>query len=103
VKVDLPDEIVRLFEESSFCPDDAIGGRPETGTAWSTVDIEINEATENEYSGTDMYYVCHWNGSVTRATQRFAEWSGTHDGVLVKALIDWLQSMTQAKGGLDET
>ena len=91
----LPVSLGELFEASSFCPDDAIGGRPETGTAWNTLDIEVNTATESDYATTCMYYVSHWNGKTTRATQCFAEWSGTHDGVLIKALIDWLQTMTQ--------
>lgn len=95
-RVELPQKIMDAFEASSFCPDDAVRGRPETGTSWNTLDIEYDPGNENEYPGTLMYYVCHWNGKVTRATRAWGEMSGKHDGEFIKAVVDWFQSMTQA-------
>jgi hypothetical protein len=93
--VQLPQELIELFEASNFCPSDAIRGRPETGTAWSSLDIEINEGGA-DYPGTEMFYVCHWNGGEERASRPWGEMSGTHDGVFIKAAVEWFQSMTQA-------
>ena len=93
--VELPKSLIERFEASSFCPDDGIKGRPETGTCWNTLDVEC-DADGTGYPTTSMFYVCHWNGEVTRAERPWGEMSGTKDGVFVKEVIEWFQSMTQA-------
>jgi hypothetical protein len=91
----LPKELMLKFEESSFCPGDAIRGRPETGTSWNTIKL-IYDERERE---TDMYFVTNWNGELTEATRPFGHMNGAHDAQFVKAVIEWFQSMTQAKAG----
>ena len=98
-KVNLPRDLIEKFEKSSFCPHDTIRGRPETGTAWNTIEIAYDPGSESSYSTTAMFYVFHCNGNVTKAERPWGEMSGQHDGVFIKAVVDWFQSMTQAKGG----
>lgn len=99
LRVDLPSDLVEKFERSSFCPHDMIRGRAETGAAWNTIEIVFNPGGESSYSSTSMFYVCHWDGKTTKAERPWGEMSGEHDGVFIKAVVDWFQSMTQAKGG----
>ena len=87
-KVELPQELIDKFELSSFCPSDAIRGRPETGTSWNTLDIEFDEGSESSYSSTSMFYVTHWNGNVTKAERHWGQMSGKHDGEFIKAVVD---------------
>lgn len=94
----IPESVVKAFEESSFCPGDAIRGRPETGTAWTTLDIEYHKGSEYDYPSASMYYVSHWNGSITRASRPMMEMPPS-DGAFVKAVVEWFQSMTQAQQG----
>lgn len=89
--VEIPAELIEKFELSSFCPDDAIRGQPQTGTAWSTIDVE----------GSDLYYVCHWNGEITKAVRAWGSASCSADAAFIKAAIKWFQSMTQAKDTAD--
>jgi hypothetical protein len=96
-QVCLPQELIDKFEASSFCPADAIGGRPEHGTAWNTLAIEYDPGSESEYPTTAMYYVSHWNGRAERAERPWGQMSGRADGEFVKAIVEWLQSMTQAR------
>jgi hypothetical protein len=96
-QVELPQELIEKFEKSGFCPHDAVRGRPETGTAWNTLEIEYDPGSESSYSGTSMFYVCHWNGKTTKAERPWGEMSGKHDGEFIKAVVDWFQSMTQAR------
>ena len=49
-QVELPQELIEKFEKSGFCPHDAIRGRPETGTAWNTLEIEFDAGSESRYS-----------------------------------------------------
>jgi len=95
--IQLPQELIEKFEKSGFCPHDMIRGRPETGTAWNTLEIEYDPGSESHYSGTSMYYVLHHDGNVTRAERPWGEMSGKDDGEFIKAVVDWFQSMTQAK------
>lgn len=87
-KVQLPSELIEKFEASSFCPDDAIRGQPQTGTAWSCL----------EHDGPDLYYVCHWNGEVAKAIRSWGSASCRADAHFLKSVVEWFQSMTQAKG-----
>jgi hypothetical protein len=96
-QVELPQELIDKFEASGFCPHDLIRGRIETGTAWNTLDIEFDPGSESHYSGTSMYYVLHHEGKVTRAERPWGEMSGKHDGEFIRAVVDWFQSMTQAR------
>lgn len=93
IKVDLPIALIEKFEKSSFCPHDTIRGRPETGTAWNTLDIAYDPGSESSYSATAMFYVLHCNGETTKAEKPWGEMSGEHDGAFVKAVVDWFQSM----------
>ena len=98
MQVEIPAELVEKFEASSFCPSDAIRGQPSTGTAWSSLEIEYEPATESSYSETAMFYVCHWNGKAPQKAERpWGTMSGKADGEFVKAVVDWFQSFTQAK------
>jgi len=97
MKVELPQELIEKFEKSGFCPNDLVRGRPESGTAWSTIDIEYDSGSESHYSATSMYYVLHHDGKVTRAERPWGEMSGKYDGEFIKSVVDWFQSMTQAK------
>lgn len=99
VKVDLPSDLIEKFERSSFCPHDTIRGRPETGTAWNTIEIMLDPGSESSYSTTAMFYVFHCNLRTSMAERPWGEMSGEHDGIFIKAVVDWFQSMTQAKGG----
>lgn len=92
-----PEELIEQFERTSFCPHDAIRGRPETGTGWNVLRIAYDPGGESSYPETAMYYDYHTNGEVHQASRPFAEWPGSKDGQFVKAIIDWLQSMTQAR------
>ncbi len=94
MKVEIPEDLIRKFEASSFCPDDAIRGQPQTGTAWNTLENESD----------DLYYVCHWNGEVTRAIRAWGSASCRSDAFFLKSVVDWFQSFTQAKaeGASDE-
>ena len=96
-KVNLPNELIEKFEASGFCPHDLIRGRTETGTAWNTLSIEFDPGSESRYSVTLMYYVLHHEGKVARAERPWGEMSGKNDGEFIKAVVDWFQSMTQAK------
>ena len=102
--VEFPAELLEQFQKTSFCPDDLITNRLESGTSWNTLRVEFCEGSEREYPETLMYYDCHhYEGragkdGVSRASRAFASWSGRHDGQFVKAVIDWLQSMTVARG-----
>ena len=96
-KVELPQELIEKFEKSGFCPHDAVRGRPETGTAWNTLDIEFDPGSESSYSVTSMFYVSHWNEKTTKAERPWGEMSGKHDGEFIKAVVDWFQGMTQAR------
>ena len=93
----LPQELIAKFEQSSFCPNDLIRGRPETGTAWNTLATEYVEGDESNYSCTLMYYVLHHDGVATKATKAWGEMSGKHDAEFVAAVVGWFQSMTQAR------
>lgn len=101
--VKLPDDLIAKFEASSFCPDDMIRGRPETGTGWNTLDIEYDPGSESHYSTTAMFYVFHHDGKISRATQPWGEMSGKHDGEFIKAAVEWFQSMTQSGKDSDAT
>lgn len=94
--VELPKELIDKFELSRFCPSDMIRGRPETGTAWNTLDIEYDPGSESHYSTTAMFYSFHHDGKVHRAERAWGEMSGKHDGEFIKAVVEWFQSMTQA-------
>ena len=100
--VEFPAGLLTQFQGTSFCPDDLITNRPEHGTSWNTLRVEFCEGSESEYPETLMYYDCHHYGGVagregvSQASRAFASWSGRHDGQFVKAVIDWLQSMTAA-------
>ena len=96
-KVELPAELIRKFEESSFCPHDLVRGRPETGTAWNRLHTEHDEGSEPHYSGTDMYYVLNHNGNETKAQRPWGQMSGKADGEFIRSVVEWFQSMTQAK------
>jgi superfamily I DNA and RNA helicase len=96
-QVEMPQDLIDKFEQSSFCPNDFFRGRPETGTDWNTLEIEYNPGGESEYPGTLMYYVHNCNGKITKATRAWGEMSGRYDGIFIKAVVDWFQSMTQAK------
>ena len=95
-KVEIQKELIDKFEASSFCPADAVRGRPETGTAWSTLDLEFHSGGESDYSATSVYYVSHHNGEVKRSERPWGEMSGKADAEFIKAVVDWFQSMTQA-------
>jgi hypothetical protein len=96
-KVELPQELIDKFERSGFCPQDTIRGRPETGTAWNTLEIEYDPGSESSYSVTSMFYVSHWDGKTTKAERPWGQMSGKHDGEFIEAVILWFQSMTQAR------
>lgn len=103
VKVNLPEDLIKKFQRSSFCPHDAIHGRPETGTAWNTIEIMFDPGSESSYSTTAMFYALHMNtpfadAKISLAERPWGEMSGKHDGEFIKAVVDWFQSMTQAKG-----
>lgn len=98
VKVNLPNGLIEKFERSSFCPQDTIRGRPETGTAWNTIEIMFDPGSESSYSTTAMFYALHIDGKTSLAELPWGEMSGKHDGEFIKAVVDWFQSMTQAKG-----
>lgn len=97
ITVQMPRSLMEHFEASGFCPNDAIRGHPQTGTAWSTLHIEYDDGSGGDYSTTAMYYVCHWNGEVTKASRPWGEMAGKHDGVFIKAVVEWFQGFTQAK------
>ena len=97
VKVNLPNGLIEKFERSSFCPHNAIRGRPETGTAWNTIEIMFDPGGESSYSTTAMFYALHIDGKTSLAECPWGEMSGKHDGEFIKAVVDWFQTMTQAK------
>lgn len=96
--VEFPAELLEQFQKTSFCPTDFCG-RVENGISWNTLRAETYPWTEQNYGGCRMYYDFHDRDGVHPASQPFADWGGEHDGEFVKAVIDWLQSMTAAKNG----
>ena len=101
LNVDLPDELMELFEASGFCPSDGIKGHPSTGTGWSTIEVEYDDGGHNDYPEGRMYLHYHHesvdgDSKVTKATRAFATPSPS-DARFMKAFVDWMQSMTQAR------
>ena len=99
--VELPEELVSLFEASGFCPGDAIAGHPHTGTGWNTIHVEYDGGGEAHYPSGDMYLHYHHEdvdgkAKVMKATKPFSSPSPS-DARFLKAVVDWMQSMTQAK------
>ena len=90
--VQLPTSPVESFLASSFCPDDAIRGQPQTGTAWCTL----------KNDGPDLYYVSHWNGEVAEAVRSWGSASCRADAHFLRRCVEWFQSMTQARQSHDD-
>ena len=99
--VTFPPELLEQFQKTSFCPHDAFPGSPETG--WNTLRVDYDKGGESDYPSTAMFYDYHCTDGVKKATRPFADWPGSRDGQFVKAVIDWLQTMTPATRAEAET
>jgi hypothetical protein len=89
----LPENLLKQFERTSFCPHNTVSD----GTGWNTLRVEFDPGGESDYPSTAMYYDYHDENGLHPAERPFAEWSGSKDGQFVKSVIDWLQTMTQAR------
>ena len=100
-QVELTDELIQLFEKSGFCPGDGISGHPQTGTGWNVIHVEYDDGSDYDYPEGAMYMHYHKHeidgkSEVHKASKPFASPSPS-DARFIKAFVDWMQSMTQAK------
>ena len=86
------DQLREQFLKTSFCPARLIRGREETPVCYTSLDVEYQPATENDYPCADMFKVLNYmDGEKKKATRAFADWGSKADAEFVRDVVEWFR------------
>ena len=85
-------ELRMQFTDTSFCPSRLIRGREETPVVYTSLEVEHEPASHDQYQSNLMYNVLvSMDGTRQKASRHFADWTTKSDAEFIRDVVDWFR------------